>query len=496
MSLSGMLFSTVELAQELDTELFPAGLDVPVRGVVCDSREVTDGDMFVALKGERTDGHRYVKSAFSGGASAALVNSSWAQQFDSSTLPEGKVLVVVDESPVLALGKAAQWYSKQFSIPTVAITGSLGKTTTKDFTASIMGSEHSVLKSRGNYNTEIGIPLTLFRMRDHHSTAVLEVAMRKPGDLSYLAKLTRPQVGVLTNIAESHMEFFGSLQEIAAGKAELFEFLSDDEWAVINGQDRWGRWIAQQTTAQKMFYHCADGNSGLECCADHFPQVTARNITLDKMARASFTLQMKNRGEFAVTLPVAGEHHVMNALAAVCVGMIYDIEPDDIALGLNEANLTGMRSEWMECKDGLLILNDAYNSSPTSCKAALRALMKSQVCGRRIAVLGDMLELGPIEESGHHEVGRYVAEVDPDFLVTVGSLAEQISHSAEKSGFDQAKTEHFEEVDELMAQLPRIVRSSDSVLVKASRGRRLERCVQLLGELFGGYTTEGEENTI
>lgn len=449
----------------------PGGVDrdAGILGVNVDSRRVVPGDLFVALKGERTDGHQYIPDALERGAAACLMMEG--RQAPGST--DSRCLEVPD--PLEALGSLAEWYRRGFMLSVVGVTGSVGKTTCKDMIAGVLGADMQVLKTMGNYNTEIGVPLTLFDLRPFHQAAVLELAMRNLGDIDYLVRMARPEIGVLTNVREAHLETLGSIQNIALAKGELFTALPEDGWAIINGDDEWGRWIASQTPAQTLFYGVQSDDA--EVWADH--------IVVDDLARPEFDMCFRGGGVRRVRLSIAGRHHVMNALAAACVGSMMGVSPGDIADGISRSELTGMRMQWMD-QDQILILNDAYNSSPTSCAAALQALSECRGGGRKVAVLGDMLEMGSRTHAGHQEVGCMVPDSGVDLLVTVGEMAAIIGEAAVDKGLPPSCHCHYADLDELTAGLPGIIRRGDVVLVKASRGCRLERCVQALQELFPG----------
>ncbi|MFO8060856.1 MAG: UDP-N-acetylmuramoyl-tripeptide--D-alanyl-D-alanine ligase [Bacillota bacterium] len=465
------LFTVADLASVLGIGgLDRAGRETAIYGVSTDSRCVARGDLFVALEGERTDGHRYLDAAFSRGAVAALVRegrvpaSGW----------DGILLEVPD--PFWAVGEVAAWYRDQFSLQVIGVTGSVGKTTCKDMMAAILREEFAVLKTQGNYNTEIGVPLTLFGLRPEHEVAVLELAMRKQGDIRYLASVAGPGAGVLTRVSESHLEFLGSMESIARTKAELFEALPGDGWAVVNADDPWGRWIASRTRARVVYYGQKRGDD-----------LTARgaNVSVDDLGRAAFDLHLGGRATGRVQLPLAGRHHVENALAAACAGYMMGMSPDSIWTALARAELTGMRMQWLDL-GRISVLNDAYNSSPTSCAAALDTLRECENPGRKVAILGDMLELGPRAEELHLEVGRRAATAGLDLLLTVGKLSSFVGIGAADEGFPASSRRHYHDNDSLIAQLPQIVRDGDVVLVKGSRGCQLESCVQALQRLFAG----------
>ena len=461
------LFTVGDLSSVLGTpHPTGAGRGTGIYGVTTDSRYVREGDLFVALAGERTDGHRYLDAAFSSGAVAALVREGAVHGRD-------EVLLEVSD-PFWAIGEVAAWYRDQFSPVVIGVTGSVGKTTCKDMIAEVLHKRFKVLKSEGNLNTEIGLPLTLFELRSHHQVVVLELAMRKRGDIEYLASMAKPGAGVLTRVTESHIEFLGSLEGIARAKAELFEALPGDGWAAINGDDPWGRWIASRTEAQTVFY----GEN-----RDDELRVWAENMSLDDLGRPQFDLYLAGVSAGRVHLPLAGRHHVGNALGAACVGHIMGASPGNIRDALENVQVTGMRMEWMN-RDRIRILNDAYNSSPTSCVAALDTLTQTRAAGRKVAILGDMLELGPGAQERHLEVGRYIATGDLDLLLTVGELASLFGVGAVQEGFPGGSHHHFPDNDALIGSLAETIAEGDLVLVKGSRGCRLESCVQALEEMF------------
>ncbi len=461
------LFTVADLAAVLRTpQPTRADRGTGIYGVTTDSRCVRQGDLFVALAGERTDGHQYLDAAFSSGAAAALVREGVVPGRD-------EVLFEVSD-PFWAIGEVASWYRDQFSPVVIGVTGSVGKTTCKDMIAAVLHKSFEVLKSQGNLNTEIGLPLTLFELRPHDQVVVLELAMRKRGDIEYLASMAKPEAGVLTRVTESHIEFLGSLEGIARAKAELFEALPEGGWATINGDDPWGRWIASRTEAQTFFYG--------ENLADDL-RVWAENLSLDDLGRPQFDLYLGGVSAGRVQLSLAGRHHVANALGAACVGHIMGASSENIRDGLENVQVTGMRMEWMN-RDRIRILNDAYNSSPTSCVAALDTLTQTRVAGRKVAILGDMLELGPDAQKRHLEVGRYIATGDLDVLLTVGELASLFGVGAVQEGFPGGSHHHFPDNDALIGSLAEAIAEGDLVLVKGSRGCRLESCVQVLKEMF------------
>ncbi len=443
----------------------------PGRGEVCgaavDNRRVRPGELFVAIRGERVDGHDYVADAFRRGAAAALVS----RPPDGG--PEGGeegALILVDDT-VAALGRLAAYHRQRLDLAVVGVTGSVGKTTTKDMIASVLGMAMPVHKSPGNYNTEIGLPLTLLELTPEHRAAVLEMGMRGLGQIRYLARIARPEIGCLTNIGEAHLELLGSVENIARAKGELLEELPAGGTAVLNADDPWQRRLAPLTAARVVWY-------GFGAPA----QVTARDVTPRGSATA-FRLHVDVGRPFVVDVVLAlpGRHHILDALAAAAVGAVMGVSPEDISRGLGEAALTAMRCQVIP--GAFTVINDAYNASPASTKAALAALADADG-ERRVAVLADMLELGSRAVAGHREVGAAAARC-ADVLVTVGDLARHIREGALAAGLPADRAIHCADRAEALARLEGLVRAGDVVLVKGSRGMRMEEVAEALARWAG-----------
>lgn len=429
--------------------------------VVTDSRAVRSGDLFVAIPGVRVDGHRFVAEAFHRGAVAALAS----QRVEAGAGEAGAVILADDT--VLALGRLGAWRRERFEGTVVAVTGSVGKTTTKEMVAAVLSTRFNVLKSPGNYNTEIGLPLALLDLSPAHQAAVLEMAMRGPGQIRYLARLSRPQVGVVTVIGETHVELLGSVENIARAKAELVEELPPDGLAVLNADDPWQRGMAESTRARVVWYGLGPG-----------AQVTAEGIEPRGAAGVSFVLRAPAlaAGEAVIRLPLPGRHHVTDALAAAAVGLALGLTVDEVRQGLEGVEPAAMRSRILSL-GGLTVIDDTYNASPTSVKAALSSL-REVAATRRVAVLGDMLELGDHAGAGHRDVGRVAAAARVDILVTVGDLAREIGAGAADGGLAAGRVHHCASTGEAVEWLRRVLRPGDTVLVKGSRGMRMEEVVR------------------
>lgn len=423
--------------------------------VIIDSRDAEAECLFFALPGSNVDGHDFVDDVLKAGG-YAVVRRGYGR---------GERTIEVDD-PLTALQKLAQYQLKQIDIPVVAVTGSNGKTTTKDFTAAVLEAKYSVWKTQGNYNNEIGVPLTILAIEPHHEIVVLEMGMRGLGEILHLTEIAPPQVAVITNVNPVHMELLGSLDNIAQAKAELLEGLRPGGTAVLNGDDHRVRNHASKA-GRVLFFGKNAAN-----------QLRAENIRVDQDGCASYDL-LWNDIRVSVSLPVRGVHNVLNSLAAVGVGLQFGIPVSEAASALKHVELTGMRFEKEEGKSGITILNDAYNASPASVRSALETLDLMASSGRKVAVLGDMYELGSISESAHQEVGRYAAQVC-DFLIFVGRFADYMQKGAESAGASPSQMKIYHSVEELLSELEGLINPQDLVLIKASRSVQLERAAEVL----------------
>jgi UDP-N-acetylmuramoyl-tripeptide--D-alanyl-D-alanine ligase len=432
------------------------GDDILVEGVATDSREVRHGDLFVALEGGHTDGHRFVDQALGNGAAAALV----------SRVVEAPSIVVEDVgAALLSLAKAER---DAMTATVVGITGSTGKTSVKDLTSSVLGSRFSVWASPRSFNTEVGVPLTILNAPTDAEVVVVEMGSRGLGHITTLCDVARPEVGVVTNVGLAHMEMFGSLETVAAAKRELVEALPAEGTAVLNADDPTVRGFDSATAARVLRY-------GVSEEAD----VRAEDIALDEQGQPSFTLHGPDGSE-RIELPVAGEHMAWNSLAAASVGIALGLTVGECASGLKDARLSPWRMEVLEGAGGIRVLNDAYNANPTSMAAALKAVRWMARHGRSIAVLGEMAELGAMADVEHKRVGELVARLGIDHLIVVGSHALGIAIGAEREGVEPERIERVETVEQAVGSVRRVAGEGDVVLVKGSRVAGLERVAEAL----------------
>jgi UDP-N-acetylmuramoyl-tripeptide--D-alanyl-D-alanine ligase len=439
-----------------------AGTDpeaVVTGAVTIDSRSIGAGDLFVALPGERVDGHRYAPAAVAAGAVAVLT---------SRAIGDPAVPAVLVDDPVAALGLLARAVRDRLpELVVVGITGSSGKTSTKDLIAAVLARAGRTVANQGSFNNEIGAPLTTLQVDADTRFLVVEMGARGIGHIAYLCELTRPDIGVVLNIGTAHASEFGGREATARAKGELVEGLAPTGLAVLNADDPLVAAMASRTKARVVF-------TGVAAAA----AVRAEKVVLDEQARPGFDLVVDGEGSAPVQLALHGAHHVGNALAAAAVGLEAGLSPAEIAQALSAA---GAASRWrMEVRrraDGLVVVNDAYNANPESMTAALRALaaMATALPGPSAgwAVLGEMLELGPESVTEHRAIGRLVAELGLVGLVTVGPGAVPIAEAARAAGGIQVLT--AADVEEALALVQQNVRRGDVVLIKASRSIGLER---------------------
>ena len=435
--------------------------ELPIRCVDTDSREIHPGSLFIPLVGERFDGHAYINSALEGGAVGCLT----ARERENYRSDKFYIKVANTQR---ALRDLAAWYKSRFDIPFVAVTGSVGKTTAKDMIAAVLGVRYQVLKTEGNFNNNVGLPLTLLRLERSHEIAVLEMGMDRFGEIDYLAGTVKPDVGVITNIGDAHIERLGSRENIFKAKCELLPHIRKDGLLVLNGDDPLLSTLRGNTPVPAVF---CGRSGGLEYRAelmggDGISYVDCRLIT--------------PRMDRRVKIPALGEHMIYPALIAAAVGERFGLTAEEITHGLVRFVPTRMRMNIVHRGDNIVILDDAYNANPQSMRAAISVLADSG-SARKVAILGDMFELGPFAPALHHEVGECLGKAGIQCLVAVGELAGHIAAGARESGVPAVY--HCEDKSAAMAVLPRVVEPDSTILVKASRGMKLEELTARLMEL-------------
>lgn len=448
----------------------PASKD-PLTGVSIDSRTTQPGNVFVAIRGEKFDGHDFITKAIGSGAAAVVVDQKWAEANGTMLVSIG-VPRLVAQNTTVALGQIAAVYRSQFDIPVIAVAGSNGKTTTKNMVNAVLGKKYNVLSTEGNLNNQIGVPQTLFRLTADHDIAVVEIGTNHFGEIAYLCNILAPTHGVITNIGREHLEFFGSLEGVAKAECELLEWLQSNKGTWFLNKD--DEHLAKRSRRLRGMKSVA---FGFRASGAHFKGTL---LALDGSGCARMSVRPKGKKPFEYQLNVPGEQNAKNALAASAIGLAMRVPSKKIARALTEFTSTGKRSEIIRL-DGLTILNDSYNANPDSVLAALKTLRSIKTTGRRIAVLGDMLELGSSAEKEHRMIGKALAQSRVDCLFTVGKLS-AITHEA---AVVKVKS-HFENNIMLSEQLANFAAIGDAVLVKGSRGMKLEEVVSYLQQKLRG----------
>ncbi len=456
------LFTGAEIAAITEGALSQGSPGTTIRRVWTDSRTVRRGDLFVALAGARFDGHRFVAEALKKGAVGALVRHGFK-------LPGTALLIEVGE-PLRAFQDLARAHRRRFDIPVIAVSGSNGKTTTKEMIAAILAERLMTLKTEGNLNNHIGVPQTLLRLAPRHEAAVIEMGISAPGEMARLCEIAEPTHGVLTNIGPTHLETLGDVRTVARAKGEMLDALPAAGAAVLNADDAFYDELCARVPGRVLSF-------GFSRRAD------VRALHVDTRGPAFTNLRVGVRGRarpFSVSLAVAGAHNVANALAAVAAGLAVGVGEGAIRAGLARYRPAGMRSEVRRWR-GVTVLNDCYNANPASMRAALRWLAEARGSGRAIAVLGDMLELGGEAMQAHREIGVEASRLGTDYLLTVGALAAGIAEGAREEGMPADHVIAAPNHNALAVRLRGILRKGDVVLLKGSRGARMERVLEALG---------------
>lgn len=429
------------------------GPDREISGVSIDTRSLKKGQLFLAIKGPKYDGHDFLMTASRNGAAAALIS---AQSAKDKNRPDGFSLITVSDTAA-ALQQLAGYYRNKFALKMTAITGSNGKTTVKEMTARVLSQKFQVLKNQGNLNNQYGIPLSLFNIGPEHQVAVMELGMSGFGEIAALCRIVHPELGIITNIGEGHTEFLKDIQNVARAKGELLEALPASGTAIINYDDGNLKAHAGKAKARVLGFSI---DSGSDYRAEEI-ELTEQGI--------KFTLK-----GVRFQLPVLGKHNVYNALAAAAAGEVLGIDLKSAALALTDFQPASMRLEMMETGT-VKILSDCYNANPQSMQAAL-AVLKNLPAKRKVAILGDMKELGAIAPDRHRQAGRTAAQA-ADLVLTAGPLAAEITIGAKEQG---GQALHFEDTTSLAQKLTGLLLPGDLVLVKASRSMHFEEVLEAI----------------
>lgn len=424
-----------------------------------DTRKIQKGDIYVGLKGEKFNGNEYYKEALEKGAKVAVISGIEVTKEDLEQYKDKTIIEVKDS--LEAFGDIAAYKRDLYDIPVVQITGSVGKTSTRDIIANVVRTQYKTLQTEGNQNNAIGLPTTLLKLKDHEAV-VVESGMNHLGEIRYLGKIAKPTVAVITNIGTAHIGFLGSRENILKAKLEILENLKPDGYIVINNDnDMLNKWAKEDTKYKKYTF-------GIEEKSD----VMAYNIKVSE-DYSTYNVKINNK-EYFVKVPVSGKHFVYNSLCAIAVGNLLNIAPENIIKGIETFTLTKNRMEVNKIKDDVTVINDAYNASYDSMKAAIEYL-QGLPGGRKIAVLGDMFELGKYSEEIHRKVGIEVFTHKIDMLVTVGKESKYIAEEVKYLGMSKDNVASFDTTEEAIDYLNKTLRKNDVVLLKAAHGMQFSK---------------------
>ena len=441
-----------DIAAAAEGKLLCGDENTVITSFITDSREAKAGAMFVPIRGERADGHSYIPAVLEGPAAAA---------FTDHEIPLGEKPLVLVKDCREALQKAAAWYRDQFAIPIVGITGSVGKTTAKEMVAQALSAQFRVLKTAGNQNSQVGVPITVCGLRKDHTAAVVEMGVSMPGEMARIAGVVKPTCAVMTNIGVSHIEFMQTRENILVEKARIADYLPPDGALFVNGDDD-----LLPTLKETMGSRVVTFGLGPTC--------DWRAFGLNEADKGTFFTCQSPAGERTeLFVPAAGEHNVRNALCAMAVARYLGVPAGDVVRAISAYKAPAMRQQMVEA-NGLLIIDDSYNASPDSMRSAIDVLSTRPVTGKRAAVLADMLELGDFSQQGHYQVGQYAKERGVELLVAVGPLSREIA-----AGYGEG-ARWFATNEEAAAFLRDALRPGDAVLVKGSRGMKTDEIVAAL----------------
>src|SRR5438132_6979622 len=455
-----------QVAQLAGASLSSGEGTVVIQKVSTDSRTIKRGELFVALRGENFHGHNFVESAAKAGAAGAIVDINW-----NGNVPKNFVLIRATDT-LQAYQALAANYRRSLALKVLAITGSNGKTSTKDFAASVLARRFQVTRTEGNFNNHIGLPRTILEATSEDEVAVWEIGMNHPGEIAALSKIAVPDAAIITNIGVAHIEFMGSREAIATEKGALAEAVEQQGTVILNADDPFSEGIAARTRAKVVFAGTTGG--------------TVRAIEIRQSADGSEFTIVEGAHRCRAQLPVAGLHMVQNALLAVAAGRGFGLSVEECAAGLAAAPLTKARLQIKEI-GGVHFLDDSYNANPDSMRAALRTLVELDAEGKRIAVLGEMRELGAESARAHREVGETAATPGVNQLITIGDAAELIAEGARKSGLDKVLSARS--TGEAAKLLGEIAEPGDLVLIKGSRAARTEEVIEQFGRQNSAFVT-------
>lgn len=425
--------------------------------IVIDSRQIGEGDVFIATRGARVDGHSFISNVFEKGALGVVCE-------EEPCNPKGPYILVEDSFE--ALRRIAEYYRRQLSVKVVGITGSVGKTSTKEFIAGVLEEKYSVFKTQGNFNNEIGVPLMILKIRENHEVAVLEMGINHFGEMSRLTEMAKPDICVMTNIGQCHLEFLGSREGILKAKSEIFEYANPEGYVIVNGDDDMLQTIKEVYGKRPIRFGFGQQND-----------ICANNVKLEGVFGSEAGISGQEN-QYQVNIKLPGEHQVYNAMAAIAVSEVLGLSQEEIIRGVANVKPVGGRSNLIQTKEFVLI-DDCYNANPVSMRSAIDLLMMAD--GRKVAILGDMFELGEKEAQMHASIGAYCAQKGVDVLICAGELSWHMAKEAE--GYGGIEVHYFKEKAAMLVELLKLLQKEDTILIKASHGMEYTEIVTMLSEL-------------
>ncbi|PIR17653.1 MAG: hypothetical protein COV46_03270 [Deltaproteobacteria bacterium CG11_big_fil_rev_8_21_14_0_20_49_13] len=468
MTQNKMKLSFEDIAAATGAKILQKGPAKDALNVCIDSRLIKKGDFFIAIKGPHFDGHDFIDEVIEKGACAVIRS----KKQEAGSRKEGVWVLEVADT-VKALGDIAAAWRRKNDIKVVAVTGSNGKSTTKEMIAAGLSTLRRVIKTEGNFNNLIGLPLQVLRDIENYDVALFEMGMNAPGEIRRLAEIASPDIGVITNVNPAHLEKLHTVENVAKAKGELFEAMRPDGIIIVNAEDPWVMKLASGYKGKKTTFGMQNG------CDVQFGRLISEGLD-----RTDLTFYIKGR-EFSMRLPVPGVHNVMNAMAAIAVGVALGVSPLIMVPDLERFSNMKMRMERIQLLNGVQVINDCYNANPSSMQAALRTLSVAKRAGRFIAVLGDMLELGEAAPSKHVELGEGVATFGVNKLFIAGDFAADVAKGAKAKGMNDSDIKIENDLEVLKDDVTREIKTGDVVLVKGSRGMKMERVVEHLKSEIG-----------
>ncbi|MGE5473333.1 MAG: UDP-N-acetylmuramoyl-tripeptide--D-alanyl-D-alanine ligase [Ignavibacteriales bacterium] len=450
-----------EIIKATNGTLLSGSPESEIKNISTDTRKLMPGDLFIPLAGENFDGHDFIVKA--------LENSICGYLTAKTPESLSNVIIIKVEDTLKALQDIAGYYRNKFDIPIVGVTGSVGKTSTKEMVFNVLSKKYNALKNQGNFNNHIGVPLTLLNLSNENRSAVVEMGMSGMGEISILSKITKPHIAVITNIGLAHIGKLGSKQNILKAKTEIFDGMEDNGIAVLNADDSMLLKLRDSIGLKTIYFGLCEQSD-----------IRAYNIKVDEDMNTSFTVKINNK-EYFFKICIPGLHNVYNALAAIAVGLNFEIPVQDMIEPIAEYRPEKMRMNIVKLKNNIKVLNDVYNANPTSMEEALK--VTQQMPGaRKIAVLGDMLELGEWTRQAHIDIGKSVVKNSINHLITLGENSRFIAEGAAMLGMSQKKIISFNNIEDANRYLAKLVREGDVILIKGSRGMKMEGIVDFITE--------------